>query len=75
MDIQQIIAEAVSQIREKHLPTMVKSIKKELYDDLHHFRVEFQLFKDEVKSSNISSDLDKNKKDIQLAKNNRSPKK
>jgi|LakMenE18May11ns_1017448.scaffolds.fasta_scaffold8647419_1 hypothetical protein len=74
-DMQQIITEAVAQIKEKHLPAMIKSIKKELYDDLHHFRVEFQLFKDEVKSSNNSYDLDKQKKDMHLAKNNRSPKK
>lgn len=50
-----IVNEVAAQIKKEHLPNMIRSIKKEFLDDLHNYRVEFQIFKDEVKAYQVES--------------------
>lgn len=45
-------AEMLALLREKHLPTLLTSLKKEIYEDINSIRVEFQSLREEIKNQN-----------------------
>ena len=47
-----IINKVTKEIKEKHLPEMLRSLKKDFYDDLHALRVEFNRIKEEQQKMN-----------------------
>lgn len=49
-DMQQIVNNVIEQFKEKHMPNILKSLKKELLDDISNLRTEFMSLKNEFKS-------------------------
>lgn len=48
--MQQLVNNVIEQFKEKHMPNILKSLKKELLDDISHLRTEFLSLKNEFKS-------------------------
>ena len=48
--MQQLVNNVIDQFKEKHMPNILKSLKKELLEDISHLRTEVLSLKNEFKS-------------------------
>jgi hypothetical protein len=48
--MQQLVNNVIEQFKEKHMPNILKSLKKELLEDISHLRTEVMSLKNEFKS-------------------------